>query len=90
MNHDEQMKNIKDIINKYEDCDNKEMASTYATYFMQRHAGYLVERVKRLEKQNYYYREAIIEAMDLGLYGDSDDGIDTMYNILNEALGKST
>lgn len=49
----------------------------------------LIERVEQLEKQNYHYREAIIEAMDLGLYGDSEDGIITMYNILNEALGSA-
>lgn len=93
MNNDEQLKEIKDVVNKYEYSDNKEMAFKYATDLMQKHARYLVEqaeRVKRLEKQNYYYREAIIEAMDLGLYGDSDDGITTMYNILNEALGKAS
>lgn len=92
MNKDEQLKKIKDVINKYEDCDSKEMALQYAMDLMEKHAGYLVEqaeRVKRLEKQNYHYREAIVEAMDLGLYGDSDDGIIKMYDILNEALGKA-
>lgn len=67
------------------------MALKYATDLIRNHARYLVEqaeRVKRLEKQNDHYREAIIEAMDLGLYGDSDDGIMTMYDILNEALGE--
>lgn len=38
--------------------------------------------------KNYYYREAIVEAMDIGLYGDSDHGIITMYKILNGAYGK--
>lgn len=47
------------------------------------------EEYKKITEQNYRYREAIIEAMDLGLYGDSDNGIMTMYKILNEALGES-
>lgn len=45
------------------------------------------EEYRKIYEQNYRYREAIIEAMDLGLYGDS--GIMTMYEILNEALGES-
>ena len=47
------------------------------------------EEYRKIYEQNYRYREAIIEAMDLGLYGDSDSGIMTMYEILNEALGES-
>ena len=47
------------------------------------------EEIRKISEQNYRYREAIIEAMDLGLYGDSDSGIMTIYEILNEALGES-
>jgi len=46
------------------------------------------EEHRNIYEQNYRYREAIIEAMDLGLYGDSDSGMMTMYKILNEALGE--
>lgn len=44
---------------------------------------------KKIFAQNYHFREAIIEAMDIGLYGDSESGIMTMYKILNDALGES-
>src|SRR5699024_601942 len=47
------------------------------------------EEYRKIYEQNYRYREAIIDAMDLGLYGDSDSGIMTMYKILNEALKES-
>ncbi len=43
MCNDEQLKKIKDVVNKYEDSDNKEMALKYATDLMQKHARYLVE-----------------------------------------------
>lgn len=46
------------------------------------------EDCRKIHKQNYRYREAIVEAMDVGLYGDSDSGVMTMYEILNEALGE--
>ena len=47
------------------------------------------EEFRKIYEQNYRYREAIVDAMDLGVYGDSDSGIMTMYKILNEALGES-
>ena len=47
------------------------------------------EEYRKIYEQNDRYREAIVNAMDLGLYGDSDSGIMTMYKILNEALGES-
>lgn len=53
MNNDEQLKEIKDVVSKYEESDNKEVALKYATELMQKHARYLVEQaecVKRLEK----------------------------------------
>lgn len=36
------------------------------------------EEYRKIYEQNYRYREAIIEAMDLGLYGDRDSGIMTI------------
>ncbi|MHA6252487.1 hypothetical protein [Oceanobacillus sp. CAU 1775] len=81
-----QLKAIKEQVEKNKADQLNDSASTGIGLYDNDVILALIEYTEQLEKQNYNYREAIIEAMDLGLYGDSDDGVNTMYKILNEAM----
>ncbi len=45
MNDNEQLKKIKDLVNKYENSDNEEMALKYATDLMQQHASICLNKL---------------------------------------------
>ena len=96
----ERLNNFKPIHFKEDETGNKSVSLSEDDYWFLRELAQRVQELehekerqkedyRKIHKQNHRYREAIIDAMDLGLYGDSDSGIMTMYEILNEALGES-